>query len=61
MSQPPQTRPFAHVDAPNNQLYQRVMRVSAFAKRRFIVHLRPEDIAEALRQDGGSRSEASRS
>ena len=48
-----QPRPFAHVDAPLAELYRRVMRVFMVNKRRFVVHLRPEDVAEALRQDGG--------
>jgi uncharacterized protein (TIGR02677 family) len=47
-----QPRPFAHVDAPLAELYRRVMRVFTANKRRFVVHLRPEDVAEALRQDG---------
>jgi uncharacterized protein (TIGR02677 family) len=46
-------RPFAHVDAPLAELYRRVMRVFTDNKRRFVVHLRPEDVAEALREDGG--------
>jgi uncharacterized protein (TIGR02677 family) len=50
--QPP--RPFAHVDAPLAGLYRRVMGVFVVNKRRFVVHLRPEDVAEALRQDGGA-------
>jgi uncharacterized protein (TIGR02677 family) len=50
-SSPP--RPFAHVDAPNSRVYRRIMRVFAAAKRRFVVHLRPEDVTELLRSDGG--------
>jgi uncharacterized protein (TIGR02677 family) len=46
-------RPFAHVDAPLAVLYRRVMNAFTANKRRFVVHLRPEDIAEALRRDGG--------
>jgi Protein of unknown function (DUF2397) len=34
-------------------LYRRVMSVFVVNKRRFVVQLRPEDVAEALRQDGG--------
>src|SRR6266545_1442637 len=49
-----QPRPFAHVDAPLAALYRRVMGVFTDNKRRFVVHLRPEDVAEALRRDGGS-------
>ncbi|SFO36149.1 TIGR02677 family protein [Actinomadura madurae] len=32
----------------------RVMGVFVESKRRFVVHLRPEDVAEALRRDGGA-------
>lgn len=45
-------RPFAHLDVPLTPLYRRVMAVFMAAKQRFVVHLRPEDIAEALRRDG---------
>jgi uncharacterized protein (TIGR02679 family) len=47
-------RPFAHLDAPLSGIYRRVMRVFVENKRRFVVHLRPEDVAEAVRRDGGS-------
>lgn len=51
----PQTaRPFAHLDTPLAGTYRRVMGVFVENKRRFVVHLRPEDVAEALRHDGGS-------
>jgi len=46
-------RAFAHVDAPLSDVYRRVMRAFVDNKRRFVVHLRPEDVAEALRSDGG--------
>ncbi|MFG1998606.1 TIGR02677 family protein [Spirillospora sp. NPDC048911] len=49
----PIPRPFAHLDAPLSELYRRVMRVFVENKRRFVVHLRPEDVAETLRGDGG--------
>jgi uncharacterized protein (TIGR02677 family) len=45
-------RPFAHLDVPLAALYRRVMAVFIAAKQRFVVHLRPEDVAEALRRDG---------
>jgi uncharacterized protein (TIGR02677 family) len=45
-------RPFAHLDVPLAALYRRVMAVFTAAKQRFVVHLRPEDVAEALRRDG---------
>ena len=43
--------PFAHVDAPLAATYRRVMGVFTAAKERFVVHLRPEDVAEALGRD----------
>ncbi|KWX09799.1 hypothetical protein TR74_07440, partial [Carbonactinospora thermoautotrophica] len=49
-----EARPFAHLDSPLTPLYRRVMRVFVEHKRRFVVHLRPEDVAEALRRDGGA-------
>ncbi len=48
-------QPFAHVDAPLGPLYRRVMRAFDEAKRRFVVHLRPEDVTESLAVDGGER------
>jgi uncharacterized protein (TIGR02677 family) len=48
-----QPRVFTHVDAPLGEVYRRVMRAFVASKRRFVVHLRPEDVAEALRADGG--------
>lgn len=41
-------RPFAHLDVPLAPLYRRVMGVFTTAKQRFVVHLRPEDVAETL-------------
>ena len=41
-------RPFGHLTTPNAALYRRVMAVFVDAKRRFAVHLRPEDVREAL-------------
>jgi uncharacterized protein (TIGR02677 family) len=41
-------RPFEHVHAQKAVLCRRVMRVFSDAKRRFLVHLRPEDVAQAL-------------
>jgi uncharacterized protein (TIGR02677 family) len=46
-------RPFAHLDVQLAPLYRRIMGVFTDNKRRFVVHLRPEDVAEALRHDGG--------
>jgi uncharacterized protein (TIGR02677 family) len=41
-------KPFEHVHAPKSGLYRGVMRAFVDAKHRFLVHLRPEDVAEAL-------------
>jgi uncharacterized protein (TIGR02677 family) len=45
-------RPFAHLNAPLHELYRRVMGVFRVSKQRFVVHLRPEDVTEALRGNG---------
>ncbi|MGW0200503.1 TIGR02677 family protein [Nonomuraea sp. NPDC003201] len=47
------TQVFAHLGTPTAPLYRRIMNVFMTNKRRFVVHLRPEDVAEALRGDGG--------
>src|ERR1700728_3532828 len=44
-------QPFTHLGVPNAEQYRRLLRVFARAKERFIVHLRPEDIALELRVD----------
>lgn len=44
-------QPFTHLSVPNAGLYRSVLRTFARAKGRFIVHLRPEDIAAELRID----------
>ncbi|GAA5058027.1 uncharacterized protein (TIGR02677 family) [Thermocatellispora tengchongensis] len=44
-------QPFAHLSAPNAALYRAILRAFARAKERFIVHLRPEDVAAELRRD----------
>ncbi len=41
-------KPFAHLTAPNAPLYRRVMSAFVAAKRRFVVHLRTEDVLDAL-------------
>jgi uncharacterized protein (TIGR02677 family) len=41
-------RPFAHLTAPHAGLYRQVMGTFVAAKRRFAVHLRPEDVHEAI-------------
>ncbi|WP_248488720.1 TIGR02677 family protein [Tsukamurella sp. PLM1] len=45
-------RPFAHVHAANAHLYRRVMGAFATAKRRFTIHLRPEDVLDHLTATG---------
>ncbi|MEV4012556.1 TIGR02677 family protein [Nonomuraea angiospora] len=44
-------QPFAHLSAPNAAFYRQILRAFARAKERFIVHLRPEDVAVELRRD----------
>jgi uncharacterized protein (TIGR02677 family) len=41
-------RVFEHVTAPKSAVYRSVMRVFVEHKRRFVVHLRPEDVARDL-------------
>lgn len=55
MEESREPRPFAHVDVQLAPLYRRVMRTFVANKQRFVVHVRPEDVAEALRYDGGSQ------
>jgi uncharacterized protein (TIGR02677 family) len=44
-----EAQPFTHLGVPNVDQYRRVLRTFARAKERFIVHLRPQDIAAELR------------
>ncbi|XRQ04547.1 TIGR02677 family protein, partial [Actinomadura welshii] len=44
-------QPFAHLSAPNAALYREVLQSFSRAKERFIVHLRPEDVAAELRRE----------
>lgn len=44
----PKARPFAHLNAPLHALYREIMTVFRDSKQRFVVHLRPEDVAEAI-------------
>jgi uncharacterized protein (TIGR02677 family) len=46
---PAEPQPFTHLGVPNSALYRSLLRTFAQAKERFIVHLRPEDIAAELR------------
>jgi uncharacterized protein (TIGR02677 family) len=41
-------RPFAHLNAPLYPLYRQIMTIFRNSKQRFVVHLRPEDVAEAV-------------
>jgi uncharacterized protein (TIGR02677 family) len=50
-SEQAEPEPFAHLSAPNAALYRDVLRSFARAKERFIVHLRPEDVAAEMRRD----------
>lgn len=43
--------PFTHLGVPNAGLYRSLLHTFARAKERFIVHLRPEDVAAELRTD----------
>lgn len=58
-TEPTDYGPFAYLSAPNARLYRRVMRVLVTAKERFAVHVRPEQVLEALRLDGGAPVEES--
>lgn len=48
-------RPFAHVTAEKADSYRAVLGTFAAAKTRFLVHLRPEDVADALPDRVGSQ------
>ncbi|HTD58433.1 MAG TPA: TIGR02677 family protein, partial [Solirubrobacteraceae bacterium] len=47
-------RPFAHLATPNVALYRLIMGEFVAAKRRFVVHLRSEDLKEALARGAAS-------
>jgi uncharacterized protein (TIGR02677 family) len=44
-------QPFTHLGVPNADLYRSLLRIFARAKERFIVHLRPEDVAAEFRTE----------
>jgi uncharacterized protein (TIGR02677 family) len=44
----PDPQPFTHLGVPNAQQYRAILTTFARAKERFIVHLRPEDVASEL-------------
>lgn len=48
--------PFAHVTAEKALMYRAIMRTFVRAKRRFNVHLRPEDVLEMLAREPGQRA-----
>ncbi|GAA4814606.1 TIGR02677 family protein [Tomitella cavernea] len=50
-------RPFAHLQQPGAPLYRAIMGAFVQAKRRFIVHLRPEDIRAMLPDHGRTLGE----
>ena len=50
-SDPGEAQPFTHLGVPNAEQYRRLLRTFARAKDRFIVHLRPEDVAAELRAE----------
>jgi uncharacterized protein (TIGR02677 family) len=50
-SAPGPAQPFTHLGTPHADQYRHLLRVFARAKERFIVHLRPEDVAAELRLD----------
>lgn len=45
-------RPFEHLTTPRAEVYRRIMGAFVAAKRRFTVHLRPEDVHAALSTEG---------
>jgi uncharacterized protein (TIGR02677 family) len=48
---PGRFKPFAYLATPNGYLYRQVMLAFVAAKRRFVVHLRSEDVLEELAAD----------
>ncbi|MGO9751502.1 MAG: TIGR02677 family protein [Solirubrobacteraceae bacterium] len=55
---PQRFKPFAYLGAPNAALYRQVMLAFVAAKRRFVVHLRGEEVAEALAKNGPTDEKA---
>jgi len=52
---PDDAQPFTHLGVQNADQYRRLLRTFARAKERFIVHLRPEDVAAELRVDADEK------
>jgi uncharacterized protein (TIGR02677 family) len=48
------SQPFAHLSAPNAELYRDVLTMFVRARDRFVVHMRPEDVAADLGRSGAS-------
>ena len=48
---------FAHLTTDGATTYRRILAAFIMAKERFLVHLRPEDVASSLHFDGGDRIE----
>ena len=48
---PGAAQPFSHLGVPHAGQYRRLLRIFARARERFIVHLRPEDVAAELRAE----------
>lgn len=44
---------FSHLNAPNAELYRKVLGAFVLAKERFQVHLRPDDVLAQLRRSAG--------
>ncbi|ABD10466.1 conserved hypothetical protein [Frankia casuarinae] len=52
----PPRQPFAHLSAPNADVYREVLTTFARARDRFIVHMRPEDVIADLGRPGQTES-----
>ncbi len=52
----PPRQPFAHLSAPNADVYREVLTTFARARDRFIVHMRPEDVLADLGRPGQTES-----
>jgi uncharacterized protein (TIGR02677 family) len=55
---PERFKAFAYLTAPNATLYRQVMLAFVAAKRRFVVHMRSEDLVEALAKEGPTDEKA---
>ena len=57
IADPVDPKPFAHLHQQNAAVYRQIMGAFVQAKRRFIVHLRPEDVRDALTAATGGAPE----